>query len=1327
VSTTDRDTPGIPGAGDGTDGAGELRASPVDRRLLYTDDGALRRALPVEGGPVEVFSDRQAAAIERQGETLVSAGAGAGKTSVLVERYLRLLEGDDRLSTGSVLAITFTDKAAAEMRERVRRRLEALVGGRVELPERWRLEDAWIGTFHGIAQRLLRRYALAAGIDPDAEVADEGRARELRHVAFERALSAWLADPARARGRGRPDRSGPPEPDALRGPEGALPADADAALALAASSGLDALRDDTLGLLALRRTQGRDPATTPGRALPAPPEGDDDVRAVVRRLRAAAGPAQAEAEAVFEEGTSTPAGQRALDLVHDTVAALHVELPDPDAPGPVALPSPAAMEGWALPTRQPKVGKGPAVGELRAAVEDARELARARELAPHGERELRLREALLVATAREYRRAKRERALVDFDDLLLALLELLRRRPDVAARLRARFRQVLVDEYQDTNPVQLELVERLSTPESRFQVGDRLQAIYGFRHATVAGFDAAAARAEAAGGRLALDETFRCPSDVLALANRVGVPAHEGYQPLVGGHHRAPADERPEPPVEIHVLAIDPSTPDAGQEAEGEAEEAPVAPGEPEYVAGVVSELVAQGRRPADIAILVRRTAPVEALGRALLDRGIDAVPVVATPLLRSLEARELEAWLRAVANPLDDVALMGALRLPTAGVDADALVPLAAEHGAALEQAREAGRPAPVLWDTLRELGLPGRSPRYPMSEDARDELDLQAVALARHRGLARRAGAAELLADLRGDDAYRASILARPGGARRWATVEAFVAWAEEQEEAGDDLPGLLRRIAADRDGPDAPVLTDGDAVRITTVHRSKGLEWPVVIVCDLGARINADRPGVLVGTDPEDPRIGLRLPAGGSPVRLWDYDALTAEADRAQAEEERRLVHVATTRAKERLILCGGWPLACEGTGADREATDRLDPERAVVVAPGGGHDAAPRTAPLRWLLPLVAPEGTWPSRGDERLVPVTDPTGAVTSPAEVLLRAVDPAQAAPSAPAAAAPAVPTTQDDGADDVGAFDGLAGFDGLTGLGGADPFDDEDEDGTRAGPPPLPLPDPVSYTALAARLGLEVDPGDVRHERPADPADEEPSADDPAVLPAAPPATLFTTASLDGRARGVAVHGLLEARLSGPARLGDGPDAAGATGLGGPGPREATPDDARRILAEEAPGLGPVDEADARALVAIAARLEATDVARRALALPPARRHVERPFLFDPGAGRPLLQGVVDLWLDEDDGRVTIADWKTNRLQGRSPQAVVDGHYALQRDVYALAALLAGARSVEVQFVFAEAPDEPASAVLTGDDLPALRERVGAEIDRAARTVPRD
>jgi hypothetical protein len=161
-------------------------------------------------------------------------------------------------------------------------------------------------------------------------------------------------------------------------------------------------------------------------------------------------------------------------------------------------------------------------------------------------------------------------------------------------------------------------------------------------------------------------------------------------------------------------------------------------------------------------------------------------------------------------------------------------------------------------------------------------------------------------------------------------------------------------------------------------------------------------------------------------------------------------------------------------------------------------------------------------------------------------------------------------------------------------------------------------------------------------------------------------------------------------------------------------------------VLAEEFPGLVALDAHDADALVAMAAGLEATSIARRALTLPPERRHVERPFLFDVGAGRPLVQGIVDLWLTGEDGATTIVDWKTNRLTGRTPRAVVDGHYALQRDVYALAVLLAGAPTVDVVFVFAEAPDDPAIYTLGADRIDDLRDRVAGEIDRAGRAGAR-
>ncbi len=1265
----------------------DASSSPVDPDLLYTADGALRRELPAADGGGAVFSPRQAAAIERRGETLVSAGAGAGKTSVLVERYLRLLEGDDRLSTGTILAITFTEKAAAEMRERVRLRLSALLGGQTDLPERWRLEDAWIGTFHGIAQRILRRFSFAAGIDPDVAIADEERAAELRLASFEQAVAGWLRDPAAARGA------------ALPAAEGGRPADADAALALAAAVGIDALRDETLSLLALRRTQGRDPADVVRdgtAALPTPPAVDEAAaRVAARALHAAAPAAAEEARERFDAGKPTPAGERALDGLHDVVA--DIGLGDPDV-----LPPLERLREWTIPDRRSKPMKGPAVEALRDALERATSCAWARELGPHGLRDLRLREALLVATARTYRRRKREQATLDFDDLLLALLELLRRNPEIAARLRGRFRQVLVDEYQDTNPVQLELVERLSTPEGRFQVGDRLQAIYGFRHATVAGFDGAAARADTAGGRLALNETFRCRVDVLAVANRVGVPSHDGFQPLVGGHDRPPQDTRDAPPVEVHVLVEAPDDPENGRSETTDGREEPeaaVTAGEPEHVAAVVAELIAAGRKASDIALLVRRKAPVAELERALLDRGIDTVPVVAAPLLEALEVRELEAWLRAVANPHDDVALLGALRLPTAGIDADALVPLLAEHRAAYDERSRAERPS--LWETLQEYVETGYRERYPVSEDARDDLDQQLTVLRKHRAHARSWGPAQILARIRADDGYRASILSRPGGVRRWAAVDAFIDWVEEQEAAGDDLTTLLDRIAGRRSGPEAPVLTDGDAVRITTVHRSKGLEWPVVICCDLGAPVRVVEPGLLVDPDPTSDRIGMRVPLpDGDKVGLWAYDELVAAGRRAQAEEERRLVHVAMTRAKERLILCGAWDPETEGTGADKRSTGRLRADRVQPVEPGTGHDLQPRTPPLRWLLPLIAPPDAWPSCGQQTDIDVHDPSGATARPGRVRIVVCDPAATERPEPTHARPAVE------------------------LEIASPGDDEVLLPTA---PRFPLPDPVSYSALSERLGVAVADDAWRGETADEDSDEDappPPGDDRVVPP------LFTTAALDGRVRGAVVHRLLERRLLDP--------AAGVP----------TPALVRELVGQEA-DAPDVDDADAAALIAIAAGLEGTALARDALARPRERRHVERPFLFDPAAvgapsgpeqspergdpgatsaddvgDLPLIHGVIDLWIDDGD-EVTIVDWKTNALGGADPVAVVDRHYALQRDVYALAALLGGVRLVQVAFVFSEAPGDPVLFAFTQADRDALLRQVAAEVRRAQATPP--
>ncbi|MGE4427878.1 MAG: UvrD-helicase domain-containing protein, partial [Solirubrobacteraceae bacterium] len=814
---------------------------PADR--LRAADGRPLRALPSSDDPVPAFTDRQARAVDERPDAalLVSAGAGAGKTSVLVERFLRLLLEDDGVATRDILAITFTERAATQMRDRVDRRLRELVGGgpgqAIELPERLRSDDAWIGTFHGVAQRLLRRFAFDAGLDPDFAVASPDESARLRRAAFADAVAGWLRD--------------------LDGDDGGR---------RLLDLGIAGLREQTLGLLDLRRSQGIDPSDPANPGIPPAPEDQDaleaDARAAVDALKAAA------AAAVAELGAPDASTPKTVRQVLETCTAIAEHDGDPSD----ALRFRELARG--VRPNGAKALKGPACAELRAVAERAGAAAARVAAAPAARLEIAARGDLLRRTARRYGDLKRMSRLLDFDDLLLRLDHLLHTRPVVAEHLRRRFRHILVDEYQDTNPLQTRIVRALTGDrgEDLFLVGDRLQAIYGFRNASTAGFDAAARQARGAGSLLPLDETFRCPRPVLALTNHVGRVAHEEYQPLVGGHDRDPAAGDDPVRVAVHVIGtgrdVEPERPDPDAddvtETDGlpfDPDATPMAPEEARHVVALVQSLLAPdaaGRayRPSDVAIICRAKTRFTVLERALLEAGVDAIPAAGAPLLGTLEVRELEAWLRAVGNPYDDVALLGALRLPTGGVDADALYALGAYHRT--HRTVPEGSPTTVsLWDTLDQLDVEDllAPPR------ARDALEAQTTLLVQHRALALRLGPAELVGRIVADDGYRAAILARPGGPRRWAAVQAFLDWVRERQVAGDTVERLVDRIDDGRDdGPTVPVLAGGDAVTITTIHRAKGLEWPVVIVADTGHGGRTDRPPVLLDPDPFGDRIGI-----------------------------------------------------------------------------------------------------------------------------------------------------------------------------------------------------------------------------------------------------------------------------------------------------------------------------------------------------------------------------------------------------------------------------------------------------------------------------------
>jgi hypothetical protein len=359
--------------------------------------------------------------------------------------------------------------------------------------------------------------------------------------------------------------------------------------------------------------------------------------------------------------------------------------------------------------------------------------------------------------------------------------------------------------------------------------------------------------------------------------------------------------------------------------------------------------------------VLVRATGDLPAYERALEDAGLQTLTAGGRGWWGRQVVRDLCGWLAALANPRDELALLGVLASPLVGASTDTLA-LVAQAGTGnawrlLERAFPAeGAAADAAGDErLEELAaaLPGR-----LAPDERARLAALRARLAAERALAPRLGLDELLRRAVEASDYDLHVLRLPGGARRLANVHKLLRLAAEHErDHGRDVRGLVDRataeLEADARETDAPVeLGDAKAVRLMTVHAAKGLEFPVVAVADLGRRRSTDAPALLV----RDGRLGLRLAhLDGSSEPALAHDALKAERRAEEAAEEDRILYVAMTRAEERLVLSGGadledWPSAA-GAGSPPLAwlgpalLDGLaalpgedDPDRVVTPAPG-----------------------------------------------------------------------------------------------------------------------------------------------------------------------------------------------------------------------------------------------------------------------------------------------------------------------------------------------------------------------------------------------------
>ncbi len=1108
------------------------------------------------------LTGEQADAVARRAEPLLlSAAAGSGKTSVLVERFVAAVR-DDGIAPARILAITFTERAAGELRARVRARL-------LELGDRQAARDteaAFVGTFHGFCARLLRAHPLAVRLDPAFTILDEGPAGRVRESAFALALPEFLH---------------------LRGP----------------SAGE---RPEAVDLLAAYRI--------------------DRVRAMIER--------------VYAELRSR--GER---------------LPRLPAPPP-----------W-----QPSIAHAPAGAELGVEAEvDAQARADAHASAAQA---CGLLDELLHDFGVAYERLKSARRAVDFDDLELLARELLTEREAVRAAWSERFDLLMVDEFQDTNARQLGILAALDRG-NLFTVGDELQSIYGFRHADVRLFRERREQLTQTGASLRLTRNFRSRGAVLAVVNAAFAPRFPDYgellagrtdagdaggedetAPAVGSRARTPGSAACEPEVELLL------TDTRGWE-EREDLAGPIAAGLPHaqlwrqaearMLAQRVAELVRQGRaRAGEVVVLLRAAGDLDVFERALQLAGLRTLAGVGA-FWGDQQVADLIAYLRALANPLDEVALYGALASPLAGCSTDCLALLA---GAA-----HAGRLG--AWETaLAAVAGDAGEPAVELSADDRDALTSFCEWFTRERTAAPLRAICELLEraiDARG---YRAHVLGLDWPERRMANVHKLLRLARRFEASeGRDLRGFLDHVEYLRQAvkvePDAPVEgVEPDAVRLMTIHAAKGLEFPVVCVADLGRQPNAQTPDLLVDGD----RVGLRLVRldGAPSSPALDYEALCRERLGRDAEEEDRILYVAMTRARERLLLSGAvdfarWPASRQSVAPISWLASALSAELPALL---GGEHGAVRDLPI----------------GDGAV----NVRARMNTPASVgtVLRLEE---LSASRPAAAEPPVGRCSS-----LGGGTAAAGGPAIEGeqlsLAGMAP--EREQRAPAAGD--RPLASTLSYTALSElercgyRYYLERVLG----------------------LPEQSAASVGRSArrGLEARARGTLVHRLMES-------------------LDFARPGATSPERVAAVARSLGMRVGPDERAEIAAMIAAAS---SAPPAARAAAATSVRR--ELPFAFSTGADAPLITGVIDLLVGESDGGYLVLDYKSDRVDADTDlAALVEEHYIVQRELYALAVLRAGAPRVEIVHWFLERPHEWVAVGYGAGERDALQARLAARIARA-------
>ncbi|MCC6157638.1 MAG: UvrD-helicase domain-containing protein [Deltaproteobacteria bacterium] len=801
---------------------------------------------------------RDAAVRERVGVTWIEAGAGTGKTRTMVLRILRLVM-EEGVGIRRVPAITFTEKAAAELRAKIREALQAelarspgATAARQALAE---IDAATISTIHSFCQSLLKRRPLQAALDPLATILDQHAEDELLADVYDCWFDELVLDP----------------PPAMRKVWRAQP--------------IRARRDGSDVLWRICAAVCRDADLLMDRPARRTADLAVDWARVRERARALRDFISANCTDLSDKAASNGlAWLDALDAFDPTEERDDDTRPDPPKPdnrgGSAKKWTAGALDQFKADRDELHDAVAGFMRTIHASVVwDVYEIAR--------------------GFARRFDERKTRLGLLGFQDLLVRANRMLdENADDVRADLASLYDEMLIDEFQDTDPLQVEIASRLAgilgersgAKPRLFVVGDPKQSIYRFRRADIEIYEEAKRRWLAGGEPHFLTVNFRCAPAIIDAVNAVFsaiLPADAAtetdprYVPLVAGRLES-GDRRA--PKGAGVVVLRPGRTLGKADRPGALSYAAIA----RWIAKSVRDGLAisdptTGRiRPmrfGDVAILNRRGTTFDDMEEELRAHGVPFLVVGGKAYYRRPEITGIIAGLRALADPSDSLALGEWLTCDFVGFSDEDLLGHKLAYGSI--DCLAAPPADDALSTHLRALG--------------------EIAARRNERGCAATVRALFGLADV----VTCAAVFRR--GDVAVANLQKILDFATASDGAFALFEEFVRRLASDldsdREEPDHAVVEDGaDVVSLLTIHKAKGLDWPVVVLPDLHAQFQEWAGGTVVVRRATD-EMGVRLAAGFETEMYQELGKLEQAFQRA---ERKRLLYVAMTRARDWLVL-------------------------------------------------------------------------------------------------------------------------------------------------------------------------------------------------------------------------------------------------------------------------------------------------------------------------------------------------------------------------------------------------------------------------------------